>query len=486
MVVSSEILSGHYVKPHSDSLKAVKIAPEYIKSNQIGKPGDSRLNVASYPWGEYKVKIEKGPHGEQYAVTQTANKKHVTLLTDYFKPGHGPFSQNDDLGIESWKSAGEDVKPAMFNIIQKMPDFALIVSPRSAMYLPNKRDTPVNLRTSYEIVNAFDPNRLGYAYSKIGNMEETLRSMNPGNGHYLESVAWIDFLAKKGVSIDTTKNIGITGLGVEKGDFVAAYYPKDKGYLITEVDFYNRAKHLISGYGLSDREAVEAMKRSVLFHEFAHVLGIEGDRKSEKLQGQLQAEFYSIMAENFKGTKLGRIYAALARESRAYVKQNSLANSIWDSITADLHPNDFGPLEQIIAKFEAEGKALGKKGRELTEYVEERVKDTYGALSGVEPSYVESKSEKTKSSSRKKGLQALIETLRKEARENGIDEGEYISDKLGKSSIKYIEGEEEADDPRYEKSIDKPEYKSMKDVRGKEAKSEKSEAAKETQSEAPN
>lgn len=387
-------------------------------------------------------------------VRRTANNRFVTSYRDFGRNGY--FSQVDDYGMGRWIKAGNDNPPSRHSLIPKMPDFGYITGVTPVrMDFHNPSDTPVNLHTRRSVLNAVDPNRLGYSHSKLENFSQDLRNLmfDKANRLNYEAVEYLTFLDKKGFSIDTTPNPGIVGLGVEKGDFLAAYYHK-QGYLIREQDFLNRAKNLISRYGLTDKEAVEGMKRSVLLHEFGHVLGIGGDRKDEKLQGELQAEFYSVMAERFKGTKMERIYRALAREGRDYAKERS--SSLLELIASDERSTTDGTIEQIHAKFEAEAMALGLRGTEFARYVNKRIQETYGAIIDGEPSYKES--ERKSKSSTSRNLEERVE-------EN--EEGTKS-------------------DSEYKSRITKSDYKSMKDVREREAKSEKAENdAKAEAAEAP-
>ena len=422
------VLSEKYIGPPSVK-DSPKIAPEKIKSMQFEAP-----TVGSYGHAAPTQILTK-----EGAVARTANNRFVASYGDFSKNGY--FSQRDDFEIDGMKAAGEDARPNMFSLIPKMPDFGLIESPRLGMYFPNERDTPVGLRTSHDIVNAVNPNRFGYFQSKLANFNQDLRNLVYDNTNRLnyEASEWVNFLAKRGFSIDTTPNPGIIGLGVEKGDFLAAYYP-GKGYLIREENFHNKAKNLISRYGLTDREAVEAMKRSVLLHEFGHVLGIRGSKKDEKLQGMLQAEFYSTMAQRFKGTTKERIYKALAREGMDYAKDNS--SSLLDLMAggSDKGGNDTRHLKH---KFLKEAIELGVE--DIDDYVNMRMEETLGPVLRGEPSY---RNVKSKSSTSRK-----------------------LEEMVDESDRKY----ESKSEKTYEGKIDKSKYKNMKDAREREAKSEKAE-----------
>ncbi len=478
---SYRVLSPVYIEP-PPSVKAIpkKIAPEEIKSMQ-GLP----ISVASYPWGHYKpsiVKIGKQP----FVVTRTANNAFYTSVPDYLKNGF--FSQQDDYEIEGMKSAGEDNFPNKHNLIPKMPDIAYITGITPARMHLDVRSSPVNLSVTSRIVEAVDPNKIGYFESKKANLYELLRRVefDDANRYQAESSAWINFLAQKGFSVDKSRNAEIIGLGtqvdVEKEGWIAAYYPR-KGYLVTEVDFHNRVKNLLSRYGLTDREAIEAMKRADMLHEIGHRLGIGGDRASERMQGLFRNEFYTILAENYKGTKWERIYKALSQEGRDYAEAFSLGRAIWDEITADPYPRKTEPLELLIAKFEAQANEIGLSGHARNHYISDRLEETYGPLLGGEPSFRQyktnpksqsSKSNDKKSSKKRKGLEALIERLKEEAGHLKVDEAEYISNELAKNPIRYFKDKEvEAEeDSVYETKIDKSNYKSMRDVKDKEAKPE--------------
>lgn len=433
-------LSSYYV------LSEKYIGPPSVKASPKIAPDDIKSMIGEAPTvGSYGHAAPTQIFTKDSAVTRTANNRFVASYADFSKNGY--FSQRDDFEIEGMKAAGEDVSPNMFSPIPKMPDFGLIESPRLGMYFPNEGDTPVNLRTSHDIVNAVNPHRLGYFHSKLANLNQGLRNLMYDNTNRLnyEAAEWVDFLAKKGFSIERTQNPGIIGLGVKKGDFLAAYYP-GKGYLIREENFQNKAKNLISGYGLSDPEAVEAMKRSVLLHEFGHVLGVKGDRRHEKLQGLLQAEFYSMMAQRIKGTKMEKIYRALAQEGRDYAEKHSL--SLLDLIDVGKRDDDL-ELREIEHKFLHEAIALGVE--DIDGYVNMRMEETLGAVLKGEPSYRASRSNSKSKTSNSKKLEDIV------------DEGD-----------KEHEGES---GKTYEKRISKSEYQNMKDAREREreTKSDKAE-----------
>ena len=409
------------------SCTAPKIAAKDIKSMQTDEP----ITMGSYSHAHpTQLFIKNG------VIARTANNRFVYSYNDFAE--NGPLFNRDDYGHGHWKSAGEDANPSMFNVIPKMPEFAYItgITPLG-LYLPNKYDTQVNLRVTPEIVNAVYPNRIGFYESKKANFDQSLRSLMFDNANRLnyEASEWVGFLAKKGYSIETSKNAGILGLGVEQGRFAAAYYPK-QGYLVSEMDFREKAKNIISRYGLDDREAVEAMKRSVLLHEIAHVFGVKGDRKGEKLQGLLQAEFYSMMADKLKGTKMEKIYRALAREGMDYARWHSKFRLF------DTEPDKDTSIDFLIAKFEAEARALGLNRKELQTYVAARAYETYGVLleDGAVSYSTKSRAKKTenkrKSSTEDESLEEKVESEEKSATHLRLVKGGKYSeykDKAGKA-----------------------------------------------------
>ena len=404
-----------YIKPLSDS-PATKINPKDIKSMQTDLP----VSVGSYGHAQPTQIFAKDS-----VVTRTANNIFAYSYNDFFK--NGALFNRDDYGHGHWKFAGEDVKPSMFNVIPKMPEFAYItgITPLG-LYLPNKYDTEVNLRVTPEIVKAVDPNRIGFHESKKANFEQSLRSLmfDNINGLNYEASEWVDFLAKKGYSIETTKRPGILGLGIEQGSFAAAYYPK-QGFLVSEIDFHEKAKNIISRYGIDDVEGIEAMKRAVLLHEFGHVFGVEGNIKGEKKQGLLQAEFYSMMAEKFKGTKMERIYRALAHEGMDYARWYSKFRLFGAESEKDTS------IDFLIAKFEAEAMALGLSGEKLHSYVSARAYETYGALlenghvTYDKKSRTKKTEKKTDSSSEDESLEERVESGEKSAKLRLVKGGRY-------------------------------------------------------------
>jgi len=431
------------------------IAPEDIKSNRIYEQGKP-----------YFIQID----GEAYAVKRTANNTFYTSLTDFLK--YGFFSQQDDYGIESWKAAGEDAAPYLFDEIPKMPNLTYItgITPLG-LFLPNPGDTDVDLRATPRRIEAIDPNETGFFDSKKGNLYHELRSnllFDDTNNYHYDVAEWIKFLEEKGLTYEKSGRQGILGLGIhsEPESILAGYFPK-QGYLIVDPDFSEKIEELTSMYGLTDKESIDAMKRHVFLHEIAHALGVSGDRRGEELEGSLAYEFYTTQAEKFKGTKFEKIYKALAQRNRDYAEYFSAWNTFKRTLTKEVYSKK-GSLEQLTAKLEAEGIALGYRGMELNRYVEHRVREIYSALieddasenepqSRAEQSRAEKSYSKSKSSDSGKGtLEKMIGWATK-----------------GKIIKKYEKGE-------------KQEYKNIKGKKSSYERREESRSEEESAREEPN
>ena len=226
-------------------------------------------------------------------------------------------------------------------------------------------------------------------------------------------------------------------------------------------------------------------------HEIMHRLGVD----SEKEAGLLQAEFCSNMAENYKGTKHEAIYRAAAKEGMDYAQRDSKI-SVWD-----ISSKKASPLEQIIAKFYADGKELGLEGKKLRDYVSKRAKETYGELltdeyyEKSEEHEKEAKSSKSRNSSgsKKEMLEEIInegdDVSNQPSESTGTSKGKRGKEKANPSSTDWIirhgtDYKHDADENTYE-SIEKSEYRSMSDakkavIEDKESKSERAVANAET------
>lgn len=366
----NDIHAPHY-RQNSVS-HAPKIDPKDIKSSR----SEFKNSFSSHPYGEPSLHVKDG-----CAFLKSSNRLERFALSDIAEYGF-PAGGWEESGsrFKSWKSTGEDAMA--INEIPKMPDFTYItgVTP-IGIYLPDKRDTKVNLRVTPRIAEAIDFNKTGlYDSKKSGNLYSSLRKLiNPESSHHEEAAEWIPFLASKGFSSEKTQKPGILGLGIDStGDIVAGYYPK-KGYLVAADNIREYARSFAENYGFTDKEAVDAFERQFMLHEIAHVLGVGGDRKSEKLQGLLQEEFYTMMADKHKGTRKEKIYRAIANSGSDYAESFSVLNSALVQLLGK-EKKIYDLERRLIAKFEQEGKVYGLKEKMLEEYVKSRAKDTYGML----------------------------------------------------------------------------------------------------------
>ena len=361
-MTSYPILSSHVFR--GDSTKhSPKIKPDKIISGIPMPP-----TVSSYGHGQWSY-ADKG--GDAVTITSSGNQYKTSLNSLMY---HGPITQIDDRGMDRWIANSTINPPSRNNYIMKMPDTSYIRGATElGIWLPHPNDTKIDLKTTPRIVEAVDPNRVGFYVSKDANNEARYRKILFGEASRYRSEAseWIGFLNKKGFNADNSGKAGILGFGVEKAKFTAAYYP-DLGYLVTEVDFRDKARVLASRYGLRGDEAIEAVENTITFHELAHVAGV----KSERLQGLLQAEFYSMMAQRHKGSKKSRIYQALAKEGADYANAHSLSHRL----SGLLHTEHDGRLDAMVRKFTAEAEAMGIDPEDAHKYVNDRVNETMGPL----------------------------------------------------------------------------------------------------------
>lgn len=485
---SYRVLSDVYIGPlPSHRVIAPKIKAEDIKSGPGNPPTRGSYGHASNTFIETEYGFKSISSGRTFETTKSDGLRNGPIITQW-----------DDYYFGHWIHAGTDNPPSRHSLIPKMPDFGLIESPRLGMYFPDQSDTPVALRTKHDIVNAVDPNRLGYFQSRLERFEGDLRKVEYDKLNILnyESTEWIKFLAEKRISTDTTTRPGIIGLGIMKSDqpYAAAYH--SHGYLMAYDKFEKLAKEWVSRYGVGGPEAVEAMKRSIILHEFAHVLGIRRDKKSEKRQGLLQAEFYSNMAEKFKGTKMERIYGALAREGRDYAKEFS--TSLLDLISMD--GRDDIELRRVEHKFIKEAIELGVD--DIEGYVGMRMEETLGPILKGEPSYKSKSKSKSKSNNSKKSNSKKLEEIVDESDEASFDvrdgkitatyKGEAVGYDGASMSTRFIgrnakeSKNEDGDKETYEGRLGKSEYKNMREVKEREQKAEKAEEAQEAEAAASN
>jgi len=145
-----------------------------------------------------------------------------------------------------------------------------------------------------------------------------------------------------------------------------------------------------------------------------------------------------------------------------------------------------GIIASMEAKFTTEGIALGKNGKELEEYVNERIDDTYGVLWEDESPYEsKTKTKFSKSASKKSssGEESLEEIVDKEAisivkgKDKSVSyEGHEVYGDGDFVELRIKEDKESEKDGTYEGRVSKADYKSMKDVKERESKEETAEA----------
>lgn len=465
-MVSYPILSKQFYEGDPVSSKTVKIAPKDIKSMQsvpitVGSYG----HAVSNPIGVvYDGKINW--------INRTSGNTFVTTDEDYKKNGY--FSPQPDDGIKrdgyqfstfgDWVNAAVNVKPIDFNPIPRISDIAgmrgiayITGAPLPSFSHPS--DTSIPSRVSSTEVMAVDNNAVGLYGSRVQtNLEQPIRSMIEGGKYHSEGKEYFEFIGERRWTFDKAKTAGVRGLGilndVEGEGFLWAYFP-GLGYLVAEGEVHKKIERQAKDLGLTDgeaREAIEIFKAADIgLHEGGHIDGIKGNRSHERLQGLYRAEFFSRLAERFKGTKRGRIYEALAKEGEAYAREHSFWQSIWGEITADVSQERKGPIDILVAKFSKEADEFELTGDFKTMYINSRLQETYGRLLSGTPSYNEgkkhsSKSENKKSSNNKKGLESLVKDEKSEPQDSkGRTEKTYESIDSEHRSMSDVEATKEGE-----------------------------------------
>jgi len=426
--------ANRYIAPPS-FVKVIpkKIAPEEINSQQFEAP-----TVGSFGHAAPTQIITK-----EGVVTRTSNNRFVDSYEDFARFGY--FSQRDDFEIAGMKSAGEDFKPSMFNLIPKMPNaFYLEGIAPLGMYFPDEGDTKVNLSTTPQVMAAIDPNKTGVYASKTASLkqDELRRNLlfDDANHFHNDISTMVEYLVKKGFPVESAAPITSLGImnDIEQKHFLAGYSPSH-GYLIVPPDFHELATKLISKYGLSEKEAIDAAKRYILLHELRHAtFGISGERTGEKLQGLIDVEIYSAMAENSKGTKWEKVYRALAREGMSYAKGFSFWRRVLESMSADPSKMSMGQLDLLVNNFEQEGEALGLQGIKLQNYIEGRIQNTYGTLSESYSARISAAKNKKGNGHNQEGLEERVVNIEDyNSRKNSKENEDY--------SIENVDAKQEAE-----------------------------------------
>ena len=395
---------------------------------------DIRVGTFSHHFGEspkYAVK-----DGRVYL--RTANALHSVSIDDFLK--YGTFFGEDDFGMKEWLAVGEDVKPADFDIVPVDRYYKSVSYNKNEgavegvplrMYLPNKRDSPVNLYVRNTDVNA-PINRAGYWASQIENFEQDLRDflfdyreMKRGD-HNPEAAAWFDFISRKGYkNFDQLISIG-KGLLDDKV-VAATLHGNPEGYvsLLANKNFKEYIREMMGKYSLYDENSLRLGKDAVIMHETLHFspkgqqrrgLGFfKSGRRIEHNAGRIQAKFYhkrkgEVDSEDVKA------YTALEKDHADYARHWSLksrlskyfkiANIIksFGTLNRDLNLGYEGrSIDSVIEQFRNEARLLGFTESEEDSYVESRLNE-YESRKQAE----NFEKETTSKSENNSGLEALV------------------------------------------------------------------------------
>jgi len=403
-----------------------------IPANKIKSMQHLPITVSSFPYGNSTNHFIDGN-----VVTVTSGNIFKTSAHDFNK--YGFFSQVDDgvsrnsvkfAGMDDWIANGTKNYPSRPEN-QPIPNFYDLTGGKIGgieyieggrqfrLWTPDKGDTQVNLYTTPRLVEATDINSIGKRTSQVENFRQKIHSnllFNERNELHYEIAQWAKFLDSEGIH---PREYPVLGIGVQKGNYVASHYPK-LNYLVSNTDFNEIARRMISRHGLTETEAVSAMERSVIMHELAHAYGVDGSRRGERRQGRLQAKFYSKLAKEFAGTKFEKIYKALAREGENYAQGYSLINKLTQN------NEDAGPPWNLMThKFYHEAEALGLEGKAMEKYIRAREKDALGPL------YTDEESHETESRTANRSnvisLEGIVKSASGEA--HGKSDSNYTSAK---------------------------------------------------------
>lgn len=158
------------------------------------------------------------------------------------------------------------------------------------------------------------------------------------------------------------------GIGTEKIN-ATAKVNRATGVVVVSTDFYNTLKGEAEALGLNDRESLEAYIAATFIHESGHLLqpsSLTGAAAEIDLSGNL-SNYYLMKAEQNAGTKLGRIYMAMAVAEKCLVKY-------WERV-GDKGLSSIN-LESTIAKLEAEANRLGLEGNARSDYIAKNLEET--------------------------------------------------------------------------------------------------------------
>ena len=321
MPTSYKVYSNHLDLSH-DRLGSTKIDAKDIKSMvQVIHP-----SFGSYGYGESSLNFI----GDYAFTRSTGGRVETYSRSDIERYGFATTWDESGPRFMGWLKAANDNFP---NLPANQPipknhnvSYAEGIT-QVRMNFPNPRDTSVDLYITPRIRGDVDFNKEGYYTSKVANIKNELRRLlwNDANHFHLEPELLLEHLYNKGLKLIRAE-APITSIEIIDAPprTLAAYNPSERTLIIPS-DFYERAKEVMSSYGLRSSDAIDAQIRRILYHEiFYHaVLDLAGDDKTHKFIGLSEEEFFSELADNFKTTKWETIYKALANIESDYVKSLS-------------------------------------------------------------------------------------------------------------------------------------------------------------------
>lgn len=406
-MTSYKVLSQHY-EESSSAKSSPKVDAKDIKSN-LGMAIDRESTAGGQPTrGSYGHAAEIVIPTKYGVVSRSSGAKFETSWRDYRR--NGPLFNNDDRGHGGWIKNGT----GNYSSRESNKEISSVPMPKIAYIegikqlrtpFPNPYDTPVAKYTTPTIANIGPINDTGKNVSRVENRRGDVRNFQfDDRGIREETLAWEPVLSSMGLS--PKRDNPVYAIGVEHdvgglGHIAAYYHEPEKRYLVFEANFDNAVKAEAAALGIPGQKGVDALKRSDISHEAIRHgrYEIGGSQADEHLQGLIGFRFHSDQAKKYEGTEEGRINETIAERERQYAKAYSRWQSIKDTITQSLH-SAHGPKWHIANMAWQHGKALGKKGEELKEYIKERVEELYGSLEG-EPSY--------KGNKRTQGLEGIVE-----------------------------------------------------------------------------
>lgn len=304
---------------------------------------------------------------EPYATLRTSGNNFTFPASKLIDQGFfSPVYHVEDFEIQRWRDVTE--KDNTVSYIKPAREGRLIEGPERLAYF-DPRDTPlrkfVTPVTDYEGPN----NLFGKYISMNENFRQNIRNVLFDPTHRTrydaDTVDFIDFLTKK---YDAPRKIA--GIGTEKMGAVARIYSGNKNsYIVGSTDFYEKAKAMAEAYGLSGREAIEFVKRAIMYHELVHNAqpGMS-ERDAEIDAGETLHEYFIKKAKDLEGTEEGRIYKILAAAERVYAeswRRSGKRNAQSKSKSKN--------LESKVRELTEEAESLGLEGDEARDYIRSRL-----------------------------------------------------------------------------------------------------------------